>query len=156
MRTVTIVTFKGCESTMNFRDLAETLIDEGKIDARIEMVLTPSANRALELGLYGSPTILIDGQEVQRERRGPAGFYRRAYATAVCYRPYPTAEQLIALFRGERMPMPAMPQVPERRYPILVTAPWCPYTVPATRFWQEAARACNEELEVVNAESDEG
>jgi hypothetical protein len=75
MHSVTLVTFKGCQSTMDFRELAERVIDDASIDARVEMVLTPSAERADELGLYGSPTVLVDGVEVQRERRGPAGFY---------------------------------------------------------------------------------
>jgi hypothetical protein len=69
------VTFKGCQSTMDFRDLVEKLIDARMIDARIEMIVTPSADRAAELGLRGSPTIIIDGREYQHERRGPAGFY---------------------------------------------------------------------------------
>jgi hypothetical protein len=73
--TISLVTFKGCQSTMDFRDVLEALIDARKIFARIEMIVTPSADRAAEFGLYGSPTVLIDGHEYQRERRGPAGFY---------------------------------------------------------------------------------
>jgi hypothetical protein len=60
---------------MDFRNLVEKLIDARKIDARIEMIVTPSADRAAELGLHGSPTIVVDGREYQRERKGPAGFY---------------------------------------------------------------------------------
>ena len=75
MHTVSIVTFKGCQSTIDFRDLVESLIDKGTIEARVSMTVTPSADRAAELGLYGSPTILLDGREYQRDRRKPAGFY---------------------------------------------------------------------------------
>jgi hypothetical protein len=75
VNTVSIVTFKGCQSTMDFRDMLENLIDQGIIAARVSMTVTPSADRAAELGLYGSPTILLDGREYQRDRRGPAGFY---------------------------------------------------------------------------------
>jgi hypothetical protein len=75
VHTISIVTFKGCQSTMDFRDLVERQIDARRIDARIEMIVTPSADRAAELGLRGSPTILLDGREYQRERQGPAGFY---------------------------------------------------------------------------------
>jgi hypothetical protein len=60
---------------MDFRALVEELVDTRGLDARVEMIVTPSAERAAEFGLYGSPTILFDGEEYQRERRGPAGFY---------------------------------------------------------------------------------
>jgi hypothetical protein len=39
---------------------------------------------------------------------------------------------------------------------VLVTANWCPFTVPATGFWREAAHAEGLPLEVVDAESDQG
>jgi hypothetical protein len=41
-------------------------------------------------------------------------------------------------------------------YPLLVTAPWCPFTVPATRFWRDAAASCGFALRVVDAEAEEG
>jgi len=37
-----------------------------------------------------------------------------------------------------------------------VTAPWCPYTLPATRFWRDAAASVGRELAMVDAERDEG
>jgi hypothetical protein len=41
-------------------------------------------------------------------------------------------------------------------YPVLVTAPWCPFTVPAARFWDEAAQAAWRTLHVLDAERDNG
>lgn len=42
------------------------------------------------------------------------------------------------------------------RFPILITAKWCPFTVPARSFWQNAARKVGVELTIVDAESEEG
>jgi hypothetical protein len=75
MHTITLITFKGCQSTIDFRDRLESLIDQRIIDATIDLVIVPSPADALRLGLYGSPTVVIDGAEYQAERRGPAGFY---------------------------------------------------------------------------------
>jgi hypothetical protein len=41
-------------------------------------------------------------------------------------------------------------------YPTLVTAPWCPFTVPATGFWEAAAQAAGRTLHLLDAESDDG
>lgn len=75
MHAITLLTFKGCQSTIDFRDQLEALIDRGAIDATVELVIVPSPQDAARFRLYGSPTILIDGVEYQAERRGPAGFY---------------------------------------------------------------------------------
>lgn len=39
---------------------------------------------------------------------------------------------------------------------MVVTADWCPFTVPVTRFWQEAARAASVPIRVLDAESEDG
>jgi hypothetical protein len=75
MHTITLATFKGCQSTVDFHDRIDALIDRREIYAEVELVVVPSPAHAAALGLYGSPTILIDGVEYQAERRGPAGFY---------------------------------------------------------------------------------
>ena len=62
----------------------------------------------------------------------------------------------MALLRGERVTLPKLPKEPQPRFPVLVTAPWCPYTVPATGFWQEAARRCGLDMPVLDAESEAG
>jgi hypothetical protein len=75
MHVIKLVTFKGCQSTMDFRDQLEVLIDQGAIDATVELVIVQSPLDAARFELHGSPTILIDGIEYQRERHGPTGFY---------------------------------------------------------------------------------
>ncbi|MGR3221414.1 MAG: hypothetical protein ACUZ8H_16580 [Candidatus Anammoxibacter sp.] len=40
--------------------------------------------------------------------------------------------------------------------PTLVVASWCPFTLPATELWKNAATAVGLTLKVVDAESEEG
>jgi hypothetical protein len=75
MQKVSLITFKGCKSTIDFFNQLETRIDEEDLDVEVEMILVPSPERAVAMELFGSPTILINGVELQQERRGPAGFY---------------------------------------------------------------------------------
>lgn len=75
MPTIALTTFKGCQPTVDFRHELEDLIDEERLEIHVEIVIVPGPESAQEMGLYGSPTILLDGLEFQEERRGPAGFY---------------------------------------------------------------------------------
>ncbi|MGR3178473.1 MAG: hypothetical protein ACUZ8E_10495 [Candidatus Anammoxibacter sp.] len=40
--------------------------------------------------------------------------------------------------------------------PTLVVASWCPFTLPATEFWNKVANAVGLTLKVIDAESEEG
>jgi hypothetical protein len=75
MTNVQLVTFKGCQSTIDFRTQLEKLIEIQELDIELETILVPSPKKAGEMGLFGSPTILIDGVEYQQDRRGVEGFY---------------------------------------------------------------------------------
>jgi hypothetical protein len=72
---IELITFKGCQSTVDLRRELEETIERENLDADVVMTMVPSPQKAEEMGLFGSPTILIDGAEVQQQRRGPAGFY---------------------------------------------------------------------------------
>ena len=74
MTKVTLITFNGCQPTVDLHDALADLIDDG-LELSVEKVVVPLPEKAQEMGLFGSPTILIDGEEIQRERRGPPGFY---------------------------------------------------------------------------------
>jgi hypothetical protein len=75
MKKVSLITFKGCKSTIDLFDQLEARIVEDNLEVEVEMVLVPFPEKAMEMGLFGSPTILINGVELQQERRGPTGFY---------------------------------------------------------------------------------
>jgi len=73
--TVEITTFKGCQPTVDLHTELEDLIEDQRLDIEIALKLVPSPDQAEPMGLFGSPTIRIDGAEFQSERRGQAGFY---------------------------------------------------------------------------------
>jgi hypothetical protein len=75
LKSIKLITFKGCKSTLDLRDQIETMVDKDIKDVKIEMVFISSFEKAYEIGLYGSPTIIIDGLEYQQEFHGPVGFY---------------------------------------------------------------------------------
>lgn len=75
MSTIQLITFKGCQSTIDFRNKLENMRTIKGKNLRVEMKVVFSKKKARKEGLYGSPTILIDGIEYQKERRGPPGFY---------------------------------------------------------------------------------
>jgi len=75
MSTIELITFKGCQSTIDFRSKLERWIRQEAQDWEVRMRLVPSPEHAIEMGLHGAPTIIIDGREYQQDRRGPAEFY---------------------------------------------------------------------------------
>lgn len=72
---VEITTFKGCQPTVDLQGELEDLIEDQSLDVELVLTLVPSPDQAEAMGLYGSPTIQIDGREVQPKGRGPAGFF---------------------------------------------------------------------------------
>lgn len=75
MKHIKLITFRGCQSTVDFCDALENSNADDGLDITVKMVQVPSPQDAAEYGLYGSPTILVDDEEYQESRRGPAGFY---------------------------------------------------------------------------------
>jgi len=76
--------------------------------------------------------------------------------TAVGYRPFPQPSEIAMILSGPAPPHARPPPGPIGELPALFTADWCPFTVQATRFWQNAAAAAGLPLRVLDAESDEG
>ncbi len=72
---IEIITFKGCKPTLDFQAELSRLADARGVDLPLNLTVVPSPARAEDMGLYGSPTILVRGRELQEERRGPPGFY---------------------------------------------------------------------------------
>ena len=75
MASVKIITFKGCQPTIDFQTELSVLAKRDGIALDISLEVVPSPEKAEEMGLFGSPTILIDGKEIDPESHGPAGFY---------------------------------------------------------------------------------
>ena len=75
MKNIKLITFRGCQSSVEFHDMLEDAIAENRSDVTLQLHIVSSLRSAQEGGLFGAPTIVVDGQEYQGARRGPAGFY---------------------------------------------------------------------------------
>lgn len=73
MKTIEVITFEGCGSGAALINELQAKRKDEPFDLQVSEV--PSVDMASEMGLYGSPTIRIDGEEYQRERRGKPGVY---------------------------------------------------------------------------------
>ncbi len=72
---ITIVTFKGCQPTLDLRVELEALIEEQSLDIEIELDVVPSPSSALARRLFGSPTVFVGGRELRMRSAPPSGFY---------------------------------------------------------------------------------
>jgi hypothetical protein len=72
---VEILYFEGCPSHEPARALVERLADELRVDPEIRLVEVADLDEALELRFLGSPTVRVDGVDVE-----PGAEARRDFA----------------------------------------------------------------------------
>jgi len=156
LTTLELVTFKGCESTTSLRNRIERLAETHRLEIAVRLRVVHSPHHSQENGLFGSPTILMNDVEFQRDRRGPPGFYMRLYSTTEGYRPYPTEPEILAWLKGDRVPHPRRSEGKLGGLPALVTAGWCPFSPNAVALWGDAARELDIDLRVVDAATTAG
>jgi len=65
MNIIQILTFKGCQTTLDFIQKMNVMIQTENLDVEIETILVSSLEKAEAMGLYGSPTLIINGVEYQ-------------------------------------------------------------------------------------------
>jgi hypothetical protein len=75
MKTITVVTFKGCQSAMDFKDELDEQIDENELSIQVEFSFVPTPKQAEAMSLYGSPTILVEGEIYAQDEHAVPGFY---------------------------------------------------------------------------------
>jgi hypothetical protein len=78
---IEILTFEGCPNALATRDIvAKAVLLEG-VDARIEMIDVASPEEALRMRFVGSPSVRINGTDVERSARDrtDCGFMCRTY-----------------------------------------------------------------------------
>lgn len=73
MGNITIKIFSGCPFGEELA--AELKKHQEKESFYLEVKKIPTADLAEDQGLFGSPTLLVNGKEYQQERRGTPGFY---------------------------------------------------------------------------------
>ena len=69
---VQILYFEGCPNHEPARALVEQLATQLGVRPRVELVLVPDAEAAINLRFLGSPTVRVDGRDVEpgAEKRG--------------------------------------------------------------------------------------
>ena len=158
MKHLQIIAFKGCKTSIDFHENVYELIREEGMDVKLELISVPSTKEAMERGLFGSPTILIDGKEYQQERSGPIGFYCRTYLTSEGFRRYPLFHEIIAALEGNP-PCFDYWKAPKDlfiHYPTLITTRWCIFHDRAIKFWEDVADELNVNLRIVDVAAREG
>ncbi len=70
MTKIEFLYFEGCPSYKKALDYLKEIIDEEKIDAKIELVLVESPEDAQEVGFQGSPSIKINGEDMEGKQNG--------------------------------------------------------------------------------------
>ena len=91
---IEILYFKDCPSYKKAYELVEQIINENNVDAKIEFVLITKDMDAEKLKFRGSPTILIDGKDIDSGTKESFGFGCRLYDTKKGLQPYPTKEMI--------------------------------------------------------------
>lgn len=66
---VTLVFTDGCEHTPPTRVLVEQVAGELSLPIRLEMVRVTTEEEAMQYQLHGSPTVLVDGQDIDPAMR---------------------------------------------------------------------------------------
>lgn len=79
---IRILTFEGCPNCEAVKELVETTVNELKLQTAIEAIQVKDQHEARMYRFLGSPTIQIDGQDIEASRRSEtASFSCRVYGT---------------------------------------------------------------------------
>ena len=76
---VELLYWDGDPSYMTTRQRLVEVLTEDAFETPIQMVAVASEDDAALLGMHGSPSIRIDGEDVDPDRFGPVGLHARDY-----------------------------------------------------------------------------
>lgn len=79
---IRVLTFEGCPNCAATRELVEETVKELHLQADIEAIQVGNEDEAKGYAFLGSPTIQVDGQDIEASRRSEkASFSCRVYRT---------------------------------------------------------------------------
>lgn len=99
---IELLYFDGCPSYEHaLRNLREVVAEEG-LDASVELIKVTSAEEAERLRFLGSPTVQIDGVDLEGPEAASTGvgFGCRVYEDGGQMRGWPSKEQIRAALKG--------------------------------------------------------
>ncbi len=95
---MTLLYFDGCPNWQMARDRLQQAVDRlGAANVAVEHRRVTSAEAAERLAFRGSPTILVDGQDVLADANAPVGLSCRVYRTDAGLEGAPSIEELIRM-----------------------------------------------------------
>lgn len=74
MRIVNVLTFPGCPNHLPTLDLVRNVARELQIDVELREVIVQSPEDAARLRFLGSPTVQVDGADIESGRRQDLGY----------------------------------------------------------------------------------
>ena len=98
---VELLYFDGCPSYQVFLPRLREMLAEQRVEAQVQLRRVQSAETAVAERFLGSPTLRIDGQDVEpdADRRSDFGLKCRLYRTADGYSATPPEELVISSIR---------------------------------------------------------
>ncbi len=101
---IEILTFEGCPNAETTRELVQHAVKLENVDAAIELINVETADLAKQLRFLGSPSVRVDGQDVESAANDRTGYglMCRTYATGSEFSGTPSMEMIRAAIRGRR------------------------------------------------------
>ena len=97
---IRVLTFEDCPNCNAAMKLAEQTVRELSVDAVIQQVHVESASEAEQYRFLGSPTIQVNGEDIEVERRREKASYAcRVYRTAQGIAGVPPKDLLVSAIR---------------------------------------------------------
>ena len=97
---IRVMTFLGCPSCAAATLLVEEVVEELRLPAAIEAIHVNDEDEARRIGFLGSPSIQVDGRDIEVSRRDEKGTYAcRLYRTLNGITGVPPKELLVDAIR---------------------------------------------------------
>lgn len=103
MKRVELLWFAGCPNHVAALEMLRSVVQEAGVDARIESIHVDDDDAAMRLRFPGSPTIRVDGVDVEPgfEPAGAFGKACRVYMTAEGMRGLPERQWVMSALQRE-------------------------------------------------------
>jgi len=93
---ITFLYFKECPNATKTLELLKEVIKEKNVNEEIEIIEVKSENEVKKYSFLGSPTIQIDGMDIERERRNDLPLFGcRVYKSKDGYSGVPPKEMIV-------------------------------------------------------------
>jgi glutaredoxin len=97
---IRVLTFEGCPHCEAARDLVEKTVRDLQLKADVQAIQVKDECEARQYGFLGSPSVQIDGHDIERDRRSDASSYScRVYKTPNGLTGVPPRELLVEAIR---------------------------------------------------------